>query len=336
MITHKSAMYAVQIDVDYLGLRAADVVVDVLPLAFGYGFHQLLKTFLVGGTLVLERSFAYPAETLTRIAAERVTGFPGIPTTFAFLLQQDLRSYDLSSVRYLTSMGAPLSPSLIRQIRSAFPSAQLYSMYSLTEACNALGLDPAELETHPTSVGKPLGDTEAWLVGDDGARVGAGEIGELVVSGDHVRSGYWNDPALSRWRFRPGRRDGERLCYTGDLFRTDAEGHFYFLGRNDEIIKSGGRKIAPRHIEDVLYMLPGVIEAAVVGVPDETWGHSIYAFVVLDERLHPRPTEADLVRACSERLERFMVPRRVAIRSDLPKTASGKIKKSELALEVRW
>jgi amino acid adenylation domain-containing protein len=331
MITHRSSLFAIQLDIDYLSLTVSDVIIDAMPLSFGYGFHQLLKSFRVGGTLVLEQSFAYPAMILKRMETERVTGFPGVPTTFAVLLRMNLDRYDLSHLRYLSNMGAPLAPSLIRKIRQKFPHALFFSMYSLTEACNPVGLDPVQLNKRPTSVGKPLPGTEVWLVDEKGQRIGPNQIGELVVRGGHVRCGYWNDPQTSARRFRPVPLPGEFVCHTSDLFRMDEEGYLYFVGRSDEVIKSGSRKVSPKEVENALYSLNGVLEAAAVGVPDQVLGQVINAFVVLDEHVQPPLTKEGILQHCHQTLEEYMIPREVEIRDSLPKTASGKIKKINLA-----
>ncbi|HIP86995.1 MAG TPA: AMP-dependent synthetase, partial [Anaerolineales bacterium] len=300
----------------------------VLPLSFDYGLYQLLMVFKFGGTLVLERSFAYPAAVLRRIEEEQVTGLPGVPTLFAMLLQMDLSRFDLSSLRYLTNTGAALPVEHIRRLREALPHARLYSMYGLTECKRALYLPPEELDRRPASVGIPIPGTEAWVEDEEGNRVGPEEIGELVIRGSHVMQGYWNDPEETAKRYRPGRYPAERLLYTGDLFWMDKEGFFYFVARKDDIIKSRGEKVAPKEVENVLYQLPGVVEAAVVGVPDELLGQAVKAFVVCGDG-HTL-TEQDVLRHCRQHLEDFMVPRCVEFRESLPKTPSGKIRRADL------
>jgi acyl-coenzyme A synthetase/AMP-(fatty) acid ligase len=139
--------------------------------------------------------------------------------------------------------------------------------------------------------------------------------------------GYWGDAPATAERFRPGPIAGERLCYTGDLFRTDEDGFFYFVARQDDIIKSRGEKVAPKEIENVLYRLDGVQQAAVIGVPDPVLGEAIKAFIVANGS---GLTQADVLRHCRAHLEDFMVPRSVEFRDDLPKTTSGKIRRAEL------
>jgi acyl-coenzyme A synthetase/AMP-(fatty) acid ligase len=239
----------------------------------------------------------------------------------------DLSPYDMSSLRYLTNTAAALPPSHILQLKEKFPQATLFSMYGLTETKRTLYLPPDQLPVRPGSVGIPIPGTEAWVEDDEGHRLGADEVGELVVRGRHVMRGYWNDPVTSAVRFRPGKISGERLCYTGDLFRMDSDGFFYFVGRKDDIIKSRGEKVAPKEVENVLYMLPGVVEAAVVGVDDPVLGQAVKAFLVVEGN---SLTEKQVLAHCRANLEDFMIPRYVEFRDQLEKTSSGKIKKTGL------
>lgn len=324
MSSHANVVFAASSIITYLENVAEDIVLDALPLSFDYGLYQLLMTFKFGGTLVLERSFVYPANVLKRMESERVTGFPGVPTMFAMLLQMDLSGYDLSSLRYISNTAAALPPSHIQQIRKLFPDATLYSMYGLTETKRTLYLPPDQLDIRPGSVGIAIPGTEVWIEDEDGSRLGRNQIGELVIRGGHVMRGYWNNPGATAERYRPGPIPGERVCYSGDLFRQDDEGYLYFVGRKDDIIKCRGEKVAPKEVENALYAHPRVVEAAVVGVPDPILGEAIKAFVVADDGAL---TERDILRHCREHLEEFMIPKFVEIRDSLPKTESGKIRK---------
>ena len=327
MSDHSNVVFASESIISYLKNVESDIVINVLPLSFDYGLYQLLMVFRFGGTLVLERSFTYPAAVLKRMEEERVTGFPGVPTIYALLLQMDLSPYDLSSLRYLTNTAAALPPSHIIELRDKFPWATLYSMYGLTETKRTLYLPPDQLDRRPGSVGIAIPGTEVWLEDEHGQRLRPGEAGELVVRGRHVMRGYWENPEATAQRYRPGPLPGERLCYTGDLFRMDEEGYLYFVGRRDDIIKSRGEKVAPKEVENVLYGLKGVVEAAVVGVPDPILGEAVKAFVVAG---NGQLTEADVLAHCRAHLEDFMMPKYVEFRAELPKTSSGKIKKTDL------
>jgi amino acid adenylation domain-containing protein len=326
MSDHSNVVFAASSIIEYLRNDERDVVLSVLPLSFDYGLYQLLMTFSFGGTLVLERSFAYPAVVLKRIGEERVTGLPGVPTVFALLLQMDLGAYDLSSLRYATNTAAAFPVQHIQELRRRLPGVAVYSMYGLTETKRTLYLPPEQLDERPGSVGIAIPGTEVWIE-EDGRKLGPGQPGELVVRGRHVMRGYWGDAEATRLRFRPGALPNERLCYTGDIFKMDEAGYCTFLGRRGDFIKSRGEKVSPKEIENVLYDLPGVLEAAVVGVPDPILGETIKAFVVFKG---PRPTKAEVLAHCKARLEDICVPRDVEFRDDLPKTASGKIHKAGL------
>ena len=326
MSTHANVVFAASSIIQYLENDVDDIVINVLPLSFDYGLYQLLMVFKFGGTLVLERSFAYPAAVLRTIEAERVTGLPGVPMLFAMLLQLDLSRFDLS-LRYLTNTAAALPVAHILKLRDAFPGAQLYSMYGLTECKRTLYLPPEELDRRPDSVGIAIPGTEVWIEDDEGKRVGPNQVGELVVRGSHVMQGYWNNSeATARW-YRAGRYPADRRLHTGDLFRMDEDGFFYFVARKDDIIKSRGEKVAPKEVEGVLYRLPGVVEVAVIGVPDELFGEAIKVFLVADRPL----TEQEVLGHCAMNLEDYMRPRYVEFRDSLPRTPSGKIDRKTLS-----
>lgn len=325
MSDHSNVVFAASSIIEYLGNVEADIVLGVLPLSFDYGLYQLLMVFKFGGTLVLEKGFTFPAAILKRIVEEKVTGFPAVPTIFTVLLQLDLSPYDLSSLRYITNTAAALPPSHIAELRAKFPAITLFSMYGLTETKRTLYLPPNQLDHRPGSVGIPIPGTEAWVEDESGNRLNPGEVGELVVRGRHVMRGYWQDPERTAIRFRINAA-GDRLCYTGDLFRTDEAGYFYFVARKDDIIKSRGEKVAPKEVENVLYALNGVKETAVIGVADPVLGQAVKAFLVTETAL----TEAEVLLHCRTHLEDFMIPKYIEFCSELPKTSTGKIKKTDL------
>ncbi|MBN1201113.1 MAG: AMP-binding protein [Anaerolineae bacterium] len=327
MSDHGNIVFATGSIIEYLENVEDDIVICALPLSFDYGLYQLLMVFRFGGTLVLEKGFAFPAALMQRMQDERVTGLPIVPTMMAILLKMDLSVYDLSSLRYVTNTAAALPPNHIQGFRRRFPNVTIYSMYGLTETKRTLYLPPDQLEMRPGSVGIAIPGTEVWLEDDYGNRLDPGAVGELVIRGRHVMRGYWGDPEATALRFRPGPLPGERVCYSGDLFRMDEKGYLYFLGRKDDIIKSRGEKVAPKEIENVLYQLPGIVEAAVIGVPDPVLGQAIKALVVCRE---DNLTEAEILAHCRANLEDLMIPRYVEFRDELPKTTSGKINKQEL------
>lgn len=320
---HADMAFATRAIAGYLGNTADDVILCALPLAFTYGLYQLLTSVLVGATLVLEPGFAFPQTVLATMQRERVTGLPGVPTMFATLLgASNLREFDLSALRYLTNAAAALPEPRLRQLRAAFPQAQLFCMYGQTESKRTCFLPPEELDRRPGSVGVPLPGTEVRVVDADGTPVPPGGVGELVVRGPHLMHGYWNRPEETALRLRPGPRPGERELWTGDLFRTDAEGFLYFVSRSDDVIKSRGEKVSPDEVESALLRLPGVLDVAAVGVPDELLGEAVKVFVVTAPGAGL--TERDVRAHCARELEEVKVPRHVEFRDSLERSENGK------------
>jgi amino acid adenylation domain-containing protein len=328
MHSHRSLGSATRSIAEYLGSVPEDVVLSVLPLSFGYGLSQLLPTFLAGGTLVLERSFAFPQLTLQRLASERATGFAMVPTIATILLQNDLSKFDLSALRYLTNAGAGIAPALLKELRTRLPHVRIFPMYGQTECIRASYLPPEEVDRRPTSVGQGMPNQELWIADENGSRLPPGSTGELVVSGEHVMLGYWKQPEASAQKLRPGRRAGERVLLTGDLFRVDGQGWFHFVARMDDIIKTRGEKVSPREVENVLLALEGVLAAAVIGVPDALLGQAVKAFVV--KRPGAVLDEQAVLRHCSRALEDFAIPKRIVFLDELPKTPNAKIDKQAL------
>jgi long-chain acyl-CoA synthetase len=323
MMTHRNIDAASDSITTYIDNTADDIILNVAPLAFDYGLYQLLMAVRMGATLVLEKSFAFPAAIFETMRREKVTGFPLVPTMAAMLLQmRDTSTLDVPSLRYITNTAAALPEEHIQRLRALFPQATLYSMYGLTECKRCTYLPPAELDRRAGSVGIAIPNTEAYVAGDDGEPVAHGVIGELVIRGPHVMQGYWENPAATAERLRPGRNAWEKVLFTGDLFYADSEGFLYFVGRKDDIIKTRGEKVAPKEVEAVLYAHPGIAEAVVVGVPDPVLGQAVKAIVVATD---PAVTEIDVIRHCAKRLEDFMVPRAVEFRTSLPKTDTGKV-----------
>jgi amino acid adenylation domain-containing protein len=327
MCDHSNVVFVTRSIVQYLGNTETDVVLSVLPLSFSYGLYQLMAALCSGARLVLEESFAFPAAILKKMAAERVTGFAGVPTIYAILLGLDLSVFDLTSLRYLTNAAAALPVEHVRRLRERLPRVDLFLMHGLTEVARTVYLPPEQVDRRPGSVGHAIPGTEIWLEDESGRRVGPGEVGEMVVRGRHVMRGYWNNPEATHARFRPGPLPGERVCHSGDLFRADEEGFLYFVSRQDDIIKCRGEKVSPREVENVLYAMEGVLEAAVVGVADPVFGQAIKAFVVAPGQALTAP---QVLAHCKKHLEDLMVPKYVEFREELPKTASGKIRKVDL------
>ena len=330
MHSHAGLVFAAASIAEYLRLDPDDRILSVLPLAFTYGLSQLLLSVRLGATLLLERSFTFPAKTLSRLRDEEATVFPAVPTVFATILAMS-EDATYPSVRCLTNAAAGLPPALHDGLRRVFPNALLYRMYGQTECIRVCYLEPDLLDTKPTSVGKAIPGTEAFVLDERGSPVGPGDVGVLHVRGPHIMMGYWGAPGLTAEKLKEGPDPGERTMSTHDHFTVDDEGDLYFVDRSDDIIKTRGEKVSSVEVENALHDVPGIRQAAVVGVPDELLGQAVRAFVLLDEGA--RLTERDVIKECRSRLENFMVPRDIVFVSELPHTDSGKIRKKSLPRE---
>ena len=329
MQTHQSMTFACGSLIEYLRLGPQDRILCALPLAFDYGLYQLLMTTSLGATLVLERSFTYPAQVFARMHEFDVTVFPGVPTIFAMLLSAHRREpLRFEGITRVTNTAAALADDSAMRLREIFPNALLYKMYGLTECKRVCYLEPELAESRPGSVGKAIPGTEVYLLSVDGRPVAAGDTGILHVRGPHVMLGYWNRPELTAQMLKPGRLPGERVLCTHDHFRMDDEGFLYFVGRSDDIIKTRGEKVSPVEVENAMQAIDGIREVAVVGVPDELLGQAIRAYVVLEA---DATLSSGQIRAhCLKRLENFMVPQQVVLCTELPRTATGKVSKKAL------
>ncbi|ATN37629.1 AMP-dependent synthetase (plasmid) [Rhizobium sp. ACO-34A] len=325
MHTHASLGAACASIIVYLGNDENDVVFNVLPLSFGYGLTQVVTMAMVGGTLHLEKSFAFPAAILKRLAETRATGLPLVPSMAAAIANmKELEPGFLPDIRYITSAAAALPPAIAGKIRRLFPAARLHIMYGQTECIRALSLPPEALGAHPASVGFAIPGTEAFVIDENGERAAPGTVGELLIRGPHVMTGYWNDPDASATKLREEAGGDSRILQTGDLFSADENGFLTFVSRRDDIIKSRGEKVSPQEVERALYAIEGIVEAAVTGVPDDFLGQAVKAFVVLAPGVSL--SHRDIVRSLARTLEDYMLPQSTEFCESLPKTASGKLR----------
>lgn len=330
MLTHRNQLTAATSVSSYLGYAEDDVVLSALPISFDYGLYQMIMCTKVGARLVLERSFTYATQVLNLMVSEQATVFPGVPTMFAIMAEmKNIEDFDFSKVRMTTNTAAALHQKHIDALKRVFPNARIFSMYGLTECKRCTYLPPEDIDRKAGSVGIAIPNTEVWVVNDQGQRCAPGEVGELVVRGATVMRGYWEKPEATAKRLKPGPLPGEMMLYSGDFCKQDEDGYIYFAGRMDDIIKSRGEKVAPKEVENALVAIDGVKEAAVIGVPDDILGSAIKAFVVLEQGADL--VEKQIQNECRARLENFMVPKFVVIVEDLPKTTTGKIKKTGLS-----
>ena len=308
--------------VSYLGLGPDDRALDVLPFHYVYG-KSLLNTHVAAiGSVAIENRFLFPNTALDTLEREECTGFAGVPSTFAILLNRsNFAERRLPSLRYVTQAGGAMSPELTRRLVAALPGRKVFVMYGATEAGARLAcLDPADLPRKLGSIGRAIPNVELFVRREDGSEAATDEVGEIVARGSNIMRGYWGDPEET------GRALVDGAYRTGDLARRDEDGFLWIVGRKKDMIKSGAHRIAPKEIEDAILEFPEVHEAAVVGVPDELLGEAIKAFVVFREGA-PDETLAALEAFLRRRLPAYKVPGACERRAELPKNESGKVLK---------
>lgn len=324
MLRHSNLAANTESIIKYLGLKASDSVMAVLPFFYSYGNSIMLTHFAVGGTLVINQNFLYPNVILEQMASEKVSGFSGVPSTFSILLNRSaVRQYSFPNLRYLTQAGGAMPPAVAREVKAVFPDADLFIMYGQTEASARLSyLEPSELFRKAGSIGKAIPGVTLEVLRQDGSKALPGEIGEIVASGENIMAGYLGEPEKSSQVLRDGR------LWTGDLAKTDEEGFIFIVSRKSEIIKSGAHRVHPKEIEEILSEHASVEESAVVGVEDRILGECIKAVVVLKKG--SECSRRDLLAHCHRLLPSYKVPHRIEFAEELPKTMSGKIKRAAL------
>jgi fatty-acyl-CoA synthase len=278
-------------------------------------------TLLRGGCAVIARRFD-PAATLALIEQQRINSFFAVPTMLdAMARDAGFATRDLSALRTIGAAGAPLPlPTLRIWLTRGITVQQAYGMTEAAPGCTVL--DSADAVRKIGSAGKPVFFTDVRIVGPDGAELPPGEIGEVVVQGPNVMTGYWNDPDRTAEVLVDG------WYHSGDAGSFDDEGFLYIRDRYKDLIISGGENVYPAEVESALLELPGVIEAAVIGVPDEQWGEVGLAVVVTAPEV---VRDADAIRSgLRTRLAAFKIPRYVEFAAALPKTATGKVRKPDL------
>lgn len=320
-LSHRNLVANTRSILGYLQLTEVDRIVNVLPFYYSYGNSVLHTHLAVGASIVLENSLLYPHLVVQQIAKTAATGFSGVPSTYALLLQRvKLAEYDLSALRYLTQAGGAMAPVHVAGLRKAVPQARLYVMYGQTEATARISyLPPERLDDKPGSVGIAIPGVTIEVHDERGRAAPASTTGEVCVRGDNVMLGYWENPVATARVLANG------WLHTGDLGWLDADGYLTLVGRSSDMIKTGAHRVSPLEVEATVLLLGEVAECAVIGMPDEILGEVIVAHVVLREgaALDARRVQAH----CRERLAAYMIPKTVHFAESLPKTASGKVQR---------
>ena len=315
MLSHRNFIANTSSIVAAIGLTERDRAMAVLPFHYSFGASVLQTHLAVGGTVVIDKRFLFPDKVLQRMIETRCTGFAGVPSHYQILLRKScFKQMEFPDLRWLQQAGGKLQAPFVRELREAKPSVRLYLMYGATEATARLSiLDPDEVDARPGSIGKGIPGVTLRIVDEQGRPVAPGEMGEIVAEGENIARGYFQDPAETAATFRDDR------LHTGDLATIDPQGYVTVLGRAKSFLKCGGTRMSAERFEEALLAFPDIVEAAVIGVPDEVMGEAPAAFVVARDPADV--TVADrLGEFASENLPIALRPKLIEVVPELPKS----------------
>jgi acyl-CoA ligase (AMP-forming) (exosortase A-associated) len=331
MLSHANMWLGAVSVAHYLGLADDDVTLAVLPLSFDYGQNQLLSTWYAGGSVV-PLDFLFPRDVAKACARHGVTTLAAVPPLWVQLTEADWPAEARAPLRRLTNSGGALTVELVRSLRGMFPQVRLFPMYGLTEAFRSTFLDPALVDTHPTSMGAAIPFAEILVINDAGEIAADGEEGELVHCGPLVAQGYWQDPERTAERFKPAPATsayGGVAVWSGDRVKRDRQGLLYFAGRRDAMIKSAGNRISPQEIEEAALASGFAVEAVALGVAHARLGQAVHLVV----RGDPKGGEA-LANRLQRDLPNFMQPQMIHWREAMPLNPNGKIDRTALQAQL--
>lgn len=321
MLSHRNVVANALSIVEYLRLTERDIQMVVLPFYYVMGKSLLTTHFAVGGTLVINNRFAFTAQLIDQMIGEKVTGFAGVPSTYAYLLHRSpLAEYRerLNHLRYCTQAGGHMPRRTKEELLRVLPAhTRLFIMYGATEAAARLAfVDPDRLREKIDSIGQPISGVVLSVRDDEGRKLPDGEVGEIVANGPNIMLGYWKDEAGT------SRVLGPYGYRTGDLGYRDPEGFFHVCGRKDNLMKIGGHRINPKEVEEALMGTDLLVEVTVLGVRDELLESRLVALAAAKS---PDCSERDILRRCVKVLPRYKLPSAVGIVESLPKTPHGKL-----------
>ena len=329
MLSHNNLLSGTHIISDYLNLTADDVLISLLPFSFDYGLNQLLTSVWAGATLVIQKSL-FPPDICRTLTRRNITGMPAVP----LLWQQLMGSHSPFSktvfprLRYLTNTGGRLPENLVRRLRTCHPNADIYLMYGLTEAFRSTYLKPCLVDSKPGSIGQAIPNVEILVCNDRGGICGPDEVGMLVHRGANIALGYWRDPEATARVFgtmafeRNGVQYNERVVFSGDLVKKDEEGDLYFVGREDNMMKSHGIRLSPEEVEELMYSSGLLLSVVVFDVPGDGPEYDIIA-AVIPKKQDSFQTEG-LFDFCKGQMPKYMIPCSIITCASFPKTSTGK------------
>ncbi|MCM3121584.1 MULTISPECIES: long-chain fatty acid--CoA ligase [unclassified Mesobacillus] len=320
LLTHKN-LYTNAVNSAAHNETDRGVTIGVLPLAHVYGLTISNTCYLTGSSIVVFSRFD-PQEIFKAIETYKVRSFSAVPAMIhAMVGSPKADQYDTSSLEWIGSGSAPLPIALLNGFRQRF-DAKVLEGYGLSEAAPIVTAHNKKIDIKPGSVGIPIPEVQIKIIDDEGREVPTGDVGELLVSGDNVTPGYYQNKEETNRVIRDG------WLHTGDMAKVDEDGYLFIVDRKKDLVIRGGFNIYPRDIEELLNAHESVSEAAVIGVPDERMGEEIVACVVRNPETDP--SEEELIQYCQDHLARNKTPKRIVFMESLPRNGVGKILKTRL------
>lgn len=321
MLTHLNLRANTESILSYLKLTSSDSMLLVLPLYYCYGLSVLHTHLRVGASIFLNNNFILLGSVINNMIKYKCTGFAGVPSHFQMLLRksQTFKDTTFPHLRYVTQAGGKLHEAFIEEFITAFPTVDFFVMYGQTEATARLAyLPPSLVKSKLGSIGKPIPGVTLNIVDKEGKLVEVGKVGEIVVKGDNIMKGYFNDLVGTSETLKDG------WLYTGDLGMADKDGFVYLTARKKGILKVGGERISPKEIEEVIVSIPEVIDSTVVAIDDELLGEAIKAIVVVNEDANHDDLREKILNLCKQKLASSKTPKVIEFTSKFVLNSIGK------------
>ncbi len=333
VLSHKNIVTGAESVSQYLDISAKDKILAVLPFSFDYGLNQLISAILKGAQCIL-LDYLLPRDVIKALEKHQITGLAAVPPLWTQLAQLEWPETVNQHLRYMTNSGGKMPKTVLDNIRQKAPDSQFFLMYGLTEAFRSTYLPPEQIDIRPDSMGKAIPNAEILVVREDGSPCAPHEPGELVHKGSLVAMGYWNDPVKTAERFKPAPNQLKELplteiaVWSGDQVSMDEEGYLFFIGREDDMIKTSGYRVSPTEIEEIIYASGFAKEVAALGIEHPGLGQAI--LVIIKPEQKDLFNEQDLIALCKKQLPNFMVPAKIIALNELPKNPNGKIDRKQL------
>ncbi len=347
VISHRNLIDSARVVSSYLNLKEDDILSGTLIFNLDYGLNQIFCSLYKRATLALHR-FILAGDFFNHLINDEVTVVALMPINISSMFDEDeyrLPSAELlSKVRVLTSSGGNVTRKMLKDLDKYFPDANFYSMHGLTEAFRSTFLEPSQIWIRPESIGRPIPDVELYVINEEGKECGVREVGELIHRGGYIYKGFWNAPVETSERFKSieilkdvinieGQLRDEVVVATGDYVYKDEEGYFYFVSRQDDMIKTRGFRVSPFEVESVVAKnLPAIEQCAIFSVPNDEIEEEIVMVYSSRSELAPKEISFEL----KKHLASYMLPNKIIYKKSLPLIPSdkSKINKEELKAEL--